>query len=179
MFTKCSVTDAADMTERHRRMLAEFAELCLGSARDLHARQMAAEDGAEAAALAGALHKVGRSLRQSMALEAKLQRDQDTAGRAAVAGVGRAEEDRRERRRAQVEAVVERLIWTEAETPDIAKSLVSNLSDLLDAESLADEFGHEPHGTHVARLLDTLGVTLGEIGRAQAAFLDPGWRSSA
>jgi hypothetical protein len=173
------VTDDADMTERHRRMLAEFAELCLGSARDLHMRQIAAQDGAEAAALAGALHKVGRSLRQSMALEAKLKRDQEAAGREAQAAVARAEEDRKERRREQVEAVVERLIWTEAEKPDIAKSLVAELSDLLDAEILADRFGEEPQAAHVARLLDVLGVTLEEHGQAQAAFLDPAWRSSA
>jgi hypothetical protein len=163
-------------------MLAEFAELCLGSARDLHMRQIAAEEGAEAAALAAALHKVGRSLRQSMALEARLRRDQEAAGREAIAAAmaegGQAEEKRRARRRAQVEAAVERLIWTEAESDDIAKGLVGDLSDLLDAESLADGFGDEAHAVHVARLLDTLGVTLGEAGRAQAAFLDPGWRSS-
>jgi hypothetical protein len=163
-------------------MLAEFAELCLGSARDLHARQLAAENVAEAAALAGALHKVGRSLRQSMALEAKLRRDEETARHEVEAAAVRGVEDRRERRRTQVSAMVERIIWDETEDEWLAEGRIAELSDHLDAETLADGFDVKPLEAVVARLLDRLGLRRGvpePAGQAADAPADPAWRSSA
>ncbi len=150
--------DATEMTERFTRGLAEFSELCLASARDLVARQVAAENAAEAASCAAALHKVGRSLRQSMALEARLRRDRDAARREAQAELVVADEKRRKHRRAQVEAAVGRLIWTEAESEQIAEGLMGELDDLLNEELLTEAFGEEPLETHIARLLDRLGV---------------------
>ena len=172
------MTDAADMTERFARGLAEFSELCLASARDLLARQLAAEEATEAAACAGALHKVGRSLRQAMALEAKLRRDQAAAGREAVVRTAEADQKRRRHRRAQVEAALARLIWTEGE--DAGEALETELSDLLDEEILADSFGDEPLDAHIARLCARLGVNPGPAPFAAAPPLaSPPWQSSA
>jgi hypothetical protein len=163
-------------------MLAEFAELCLGSARDLHARQLAAQDVAEAAVLAGALHKVGRSLRQSMALEAKLRRDEEAARHEVEAAAVRGVEERRERRRTQVAAMVERIIWDETEDEWLAEGRIAELSDHLDAETLADSFDDEPLEALVARLLSRLGMKRGGSKPADGAAdapADPARRSSA
>lgn len=168
------------MTERHGLALAEFAELCLSSARDLHARQLATEDAATAADLASALHKVGRSLRQSMALEARFRRGQETAQREVETQAVRAEEKRRGRRKAQVTAAVERLIWTEAGSEREAEGLISELEDLLDEEILADAFGDEPLEAHIARTCDRLGVIPSQTAPpADAQSAEDRWRSSA
>ena len=163
------MSDASEMTERHVRALAEFSELCLVSARDLAARQLAAEDAAQAAGLASALHKVGRSLRQSIALEARLRRDQEQGVRVAAAEAVKAEEKRHAHRKAQVRLAVERLIWTEARDEDEAEELVEDLFPLLCEEELSDGFCDEPLEELVARVVKALGP----IPRAQPAARTP------
>ena len=113
---------AGSDAERVQRILGELTELGLALARDLHARALAAETAQEAQALGLAFQRVSRSVRQSLALEAKLQRDAQLAAREAQAG---AVEDRAltrqpwERRVAihqeRVREAMHPLIWTEAE----------------------------------------------------------------
>ncbi|MBS0332566.1 MAG: hypothetical protein JSS35_07350, partial [Proteobacteria bacterium] len=126
-------------------MLAELSELGLSLARELHGRALAAETPAEADRLALAFQRVSRGVRQTFALELKIDRDRRACDR------DRKAEDREEavrlaqqaaeareaearaaapeplapevaRRRASIEArktrvtqVMARLIWTEAE----------------------------------------------------------------
>src|SRR5688500_13108755 len=63
------------MTERHRQALTELAELGLSLARKIHAQAETVEDVEQAAELSLAFHRVSRSVRQTVALEAKLERD--------------------------------------------------------------------------------------------------------
>lgn len=69
------MSNVADMTERHRQALTELAELGLSLARKLHAQAETVEDVEQAAELSLAFHRVSRSVRQTVALEAKLERD--------------------------------------------------------------------------------------------------------
>ena len=106
---------AADMHERHARLLGRLAELGMALAEDLHARALAAEAPQEAETLASGFHKLSRSVRQSLALEARLRRDAERVRREAEV---QAETDAAKpaiRRRAEAKARLDRLIWTEAE----------------------------------------------------------------
>jgi hypothetical protein len=151
------MSEPAEITERRRRILAELSELGLASARDLHQRQLAAETAKDAALLANSLHRISRSLRQTLALEAKLDRD---AKRDIL-------EDRKEarreaarrvaQRRQRVEATVERLIWTEYEDAE-AGVLVDDLDMLLDEAELTDGFCADPIEVHIARICKDLGL---------------------
>jgi uncharacterized protein (DUF2384 family) len=104
--------DASPTLDRDEVMLARVAELDLSLAEKLHAAAMAAEDPADVADLARAYQKIARSLRQSIALKARLKRD--------LAGVARdemspAEEARVEQRAAVIRKAVTRVIFTETE----------------------------------------------------------------
>ena len=61
------------MHERHARLLGRLAELGMALAEDLHARARAADTPQEAETLASGFHKLSRSVRQSLALEARLR----------------------------------------------------------------------------------------------------------
>ena len=65
----------AEMGERHGRMLARLAELGMSLAERLHADALSADTPAEAADAAKAFHTVSRTVRQSVALEARLHRE--------------------------------------------------------------------------------------------------------
>src|ERR1700761_3531589 len=68
------MASAAVRRERQDAVLAELSELGLTLARDLHARALAAETPVEAEKLALAFPRVSRGVRQTCALELKLER---------------------------------------------------------------------------------------------------------
>jgi hypothetical protein len=150
---------SAEKIERQDRILAELSELGLELARDLQARALAADDVAVAADLGRAFHSVSRSVRQTLALDAKLERDRQRQDREDRIDAVRAHKARADRRKAQVRAAVERCIWNEAEGSE-AEHLLSDLDDYLDADDLTDTFaGGDPIEAHIARLCADLGVT--------------------
>ena len=117
---------AADMAEKHGRILGELAEFGLALARKLHDQGIAAETPEETAELARAFHSVSRSVRQTLALEARLAReaarqDREDRGQAErQAELDRAEAQRRARapyeaRKQRIGGVLERLIYSEHE----------------------------------------------------------------
>jgi len=161
--------------ERHARGLAELTELGLSLARDLHACALAEPDPKTKADTALAFHRVSRSARQSMALEARLKRDLTRQEREARAEAVQAAETRVHVRKAQVRAAVERLIWTEAESDEEAERLVDELGERLDEDALHQGFADHPVEVHIARLRADLGLS----GGAEAAGQPPTWRSSA
>ena len=128
-----------EMAERHARGLGELGQMGLDLARKLHAAAMDAEAIEDAERLALAFHALSRSVRQSFALEAKLQRDR----RKALVDEARAADQARTaavaRRRTQVDATLNRLIWTEGERPDRLELLV-RAGDLLDHAAVCDDF---------------------------------------
>jgi hypothetical protein len=149
---------SAEMAERHGRILSELAELALSLARDLHRRATTADTPEAVADLGLAFHRIARSVRQTVALEAKLERDRDRATRE-----DRVETTRRAQavaglRKAQVRAAVARAIWTEAEG-DEAENLLDDLDDRLDSEIVADDLTEAAVEIHIARLCAQLGVT--------------------
>ena len=160
------MVDRAEMAERHGRVLAELSELGLSLARELHGRALAAETPEAAADLALAFHRISRSVRQTLALEARLERDRTRHAREAQAESGRQAQARVSRRKAQVRAAVERLIWTEAERDEDAERLSDAFDDLLEAESLSDGFADEPLDAQVARLCAELGLAAGSAPHA-------------
>lgn len=152
------MTASEDMAERHGRMLARFAELSLSLAEDVHAAAVAAEDPEQKARLANGFHKLGRAMRQSIALEARFVRDRARDQRAAQTD---AVEDARaavRRRQDQVRAIVERRIYCEVE-PCEAPVWLADLNERLEEEALYDGFDDETVEAHVARLAADLGLT--------------------
>jgi hypothetical protein len=176
---------AVEPTERRDRILTELSELGLDIARDLHARALAAETPEAAGELALAFQRVSRSVRQTLALEAKLERDRARQDREDRADAAREHTTRIHRRRTQVRLAVERAIWTEAEG-DEAERLVDDLDDLLDERVLDDDFDATPLDAQIDRIRADLGLpTLADTPAPipETAGLDhPGatdWRSSA
>jgi len=154
---------------RHGLILAELAGLGLTLARDLHARALEAETGEEAAKLAGAFHRISRGVRQSLALEAKLERDQQ-ADELQHAPLREKERLARvSRRHDQVFRAVERIVWSEAESHRVARGMVDDLRGLLDFEALDDGFLAEP----LADQIDRIRARFDLIGESEEPSDDP------
>ena len=170
-----------EKAERYELMLAELCELGLGLAREVQGQALTAKDAGETAELTLAFHRVARSVRQTIALDAKLDRAQERAAREARAETAKADSARRHARKARVRLAVEREVWSEYEG-DEAEGLVDELGDLLDVEALDEDFAEGPIEAQIARIRDQLGLPpLGEgEGGAMSIDLDPAaWRSSA
>ena len=146
-----------DVADRRLAILGELAELGLSLARDLHSAALAAEDIAEKSKLAEAFHRTGRSVRQSLALHAKLGRDDARAEREAHAETLRETDRRIRHRKAQVKAAVGRLIWIEHEAEE-AEALELQLDAHLDEAELSDEFLDDAIDTHIARTCGALNL---------------------
>jgi len=149
------MVDPDGTLERSDLILDELATLGLTLARDLHNRAVEAKDNDQAARLAMAFHHISRSVRQSLALQARLQRDRAREARGA--------EDQAEQRRAapvqarklQVRAAVQRLVWTERPDWNLF-STRQKLDLILDAEAEDDGFLQIPLEAHIARIASAL-----------------------
>jgi len=156
---------AADMTERHGRILAELAEIGLTIARDLQAQALQAETPEAKAQAVAAFPRVARAVRQSLALEAKLQRD---ARREANEVRGEAARDlglRLRRRKALVRTYMQRAIAND--TPDDDDRIHMRLEDLrdrLDDDLLDAAFAERPVEDILADLHIELGLQLPDFG---------------
>ncbi len=146
------MSDAIDLTDEEG--LAEVAGIFLDVMRVLQVRLHAAETDDAAAQLTGALHKAGRSYRQTLALKARLRRD-------ARAAAVRDRDEALDRKRTQAEAAVKQLIWTEYEGRE-AEYRESLIDERLDDAQAADEerFLTEPLEVLAARVAKDLGVTI-------------------
>jgi hypothetical protein len=152
------MSSPAEMAERQGRMLAELAELGLTLARELQARALAAETPAETAQLAEAFHRISRSVRQSLALEAKLQREAVRDARDQRETEARETEVRRAARKAQLKKRVEQLIWDEVEEAEVAGDMARDVADFVEREAESESFLDEPVEAQIARIREVLGV---------------------
>ena len=143
------------MTDRDAAILSELAELGLTLARDLHTRALAADTPEQAADLAQAFHAVGRSVRQTLALEARLHRDHQRADREDRLDAQRQANSRNLIRKAQLRSAVEGVIWTEYEGTE-AENLLDDLDHHLDEAILYDDFTSDPVETHIQRICSQL-----------------------
>jgi hypothetical protein len=153
----------AEMMERHARLLGRFAEQAAGLAEDLYVAALAAESPTEKQSLSFAFHRMGRTLRQTCALEAKLRRDarrEDRLDQQFTQEVGKkAAEARVAGRKGQLARAVQQLIWTEAEDETESDAFKSELDDRLDLEALdAEAFLSEPVETQIARICAAIGL---------------------
>jgi hypothetical protein len=142
-----------ETAERQSRVLAELAELGLGLARGLAARAAAAETDAAAEGLALAFHRVSRSVRLTLALEVRLERERLQGVRETRKETVHAAETRKE----QVRQALGRAIPTETES-DEAERLWDALEERLDEEALYDAFVEGPVEACIARIRAGLGL---------------------
>jgi hypothetical protein len=144
--------------ERQERILAELSELGLALARDLQASALAADDVATKSELGRTFHHVARSVRQTLALEARLERDRQRAGREDRAEAEHHRTAHAERRKAQVKIAVKRCVRYEHAGFD-AENLLGELDERLEEDALHDLFaGEDDIDVHIARLCEELGV---------------------
>jgi len=174
----------AEMAERHGAVLGELAELGMTLVRGLHEQALAAATPEAADRLALAFHRLSRSVRQTLALEARLVRERR---RDAIEDGKIAAEARRARvgaRKSQANAALSRLIWREAERGEIGELLVE-LKQRLDEEALDEAFADGPVEALIARIRKDLGLAANDAGAGPFPPDEaPGprgadWRSSA
>lgn len=130
----------AEMAERHGRMLAELAELNLSTVRILHGRLERAEGDDQARDLAMALQRASRSLRQTLFLETRLQKDRLIAAREAATDVGTAAEAQAKARKARVRHAVARAAFKEFDDAQDAEELLEQLDARLDGYVASHDF---------------------------------------
>jgi hypothetical protein len=161
-----------DIAERHAQVLAELAELGLGVARRLAELSLAAETPKEAADLGVAFHRVSRSVRQTLALDAKLARDHLHLG-AQVREEAQADRRvRSERRKGQVWKTLEAEVWREYERDDV-EEVLEDLDARLSADLTAEDFDAEPVEAHIARLRADIGLGAPEAAADPEAPPEP------
>ena len=151
------MTNAAEMKERHEAGLAELADMGLSLARDLHARALAADDAA-ACDLSLAFQRVSRSVRQTYALELRLERERRLADRDLAAEAARERLICVQKKRRQLRCAVSALIWTEYEG-DEAQALDEALETLvLDQAQDEDAFLETPLSACIDAIRADLGL---------------------
>ena len=170
------------MAERHGRILARLSELGLAHAERLHERAMAAEDPKSAAELGLTFHRVSRSIRQSIALEARLVRDAARAEREAHTARDELQTVRERRRvdqrKDEIRAGVRQAIWDEIDPgeDERADDLVDLMEERLELYGRLDGFGLEPLEAQLARFyadLDLKGPDPEGDPESEALKLDP------
>jgi hypothetical protein len=159
------VSDPTAMTERHAAILARLAEVGERLAMKHAERALAADDLDVEAKATVAFHRAARSVRQCLALEAKLIRDaaradRDDAQREATAqreALSVSDHWRSIRRRREVKEIVAHTIETEAGEFD-AEQLFDDLEERLAAGDEDADFADRPIGELVARICRDLGI---------------------
>ncbi|WP_374573656.1 hypothetical protein [Phenylobacterium sp.] len=140
-------------------MLEELADLGMDLTRRLHGLAVEAETPEAAERLALSFHRLSRSVRQTLALEARFERDALRAERWEA-------DVRREQvraRKAYVGDVASRLIWTEAERDDVGTLLVT-LKRWIDEEAFFEDAFLDPPVEDILRqLLQDLGLAANDL----------------
>jgi len=181
------MSNPADMAERHARILAELSELGLGFARQAAADAAAAETPEARAQQALVFQRVSRSVRQSVALEAKLVRDAQRAERETADADAKRGREQVRFRKDRLRTAVDALVWREVE--DLSDAEAWDFEQGRDAsiedESLAEAFLTDDMADQVARVLGALGFETGPDGRARRIpqprpepMTEPAWHGS-
>ena len=153
------MTSTADIAREQEEGLALLFQRGLELALRIQEDAMAAETADERARLGAAFHRIARGVRQTAALRTRLANDARRSDRDDQTEVIRLDERRVARRKAQVKASVERLIWSEAESEDAADTLLDDLETLLGEDELYGRLAEGEVETHIARLREELGLS--------------------
>ena len=178
------MSDVETSAERRARMLQALAEGALSLAMNLQARAMATDDDELAAELAGAFHKVSRSVRQSLALEAQFERNAVQAQREDAAIQRKENLARTFARSKKLRSALQELTWRETEKLDEedAEAFDDLLYEIVERETLADDFLAEDFNDQVVRLLSALGYEVtpdGHVRRKGQTTPEPAFEDSA
>jgi hypothetical protein len=151
------MSDLTSMAERHTRALTELMELGLALARKHQDRAMAAETAEEERVASLAFHRISRSVRQTMALEAQLERMRRRMLAEEIEGTELRTKQAITRRQAQVKSIVSRLVWAERDG-ETAEALIEHLDDLLGEDAAGDDFLNQPVADYIDSLCGDLGL---------------------
>jgi hypothetical protein len=147
---------SSDRAERCLRILQELAEIGMALARAVRTRALAAKDPAAAVDLGLSFSRIARAVRQTVALEAKLDQDRQAAASERAERRARDARQQADRHKAKIRGLVERAIDSEA-SGEAAEDLLSDLDERLeDADDLAG-FADRPVAEivqHICRQLD-------------------------
>lgn len=178
------MSQAANISERRLEMLAKLAELDLVAVQEAHASYLAAIDTPLEAEKARTYQRMGRSLRQSLAVHERLEHNAARRAREDVEASRRdalfdppqptPDPPRRQhprdieaadQRADDLRTAVRRVIWTEGfekserETErELAADYCRLLEDWLIDERCEDAFVTRPLDEHVAEICETLGL---------------------
>jgi hypothetical protein len=169
--------DEPVMAEAQEQALGIFADAVLKLALHIQQQALDAEDLDQKVRLAGAVHRLGRGLRQTVALQAKLARDARTEAAKPQPAVPPSPEPPEEptapdpqtvaarRRRDWLTRGVERCVWNEYDREDegaefTAESLMEDLHErLVDLMADPDAFLQRDPDTLLVELCKELGLT--------------------
>lgn len=179
----------AEMIERHAAILAELSELGMAFARDARRDAEAAETPEERARQALVFQRVSRSIRQSLALEARLVRELKRDAREEADRAARLDRERVNARRNRIRNGVDALIWRETEDMDEhdEEAFDERIEDAVHVEVMSEGFFSDDLADQVGRVLERLGFQVGTDGVVRRvpqpepeAAPDPAgvWRSS-
>ncbi len=146
--------DPAQATWRHDLILDELAAIGMAVVRDLRQRIAATDDAQETLKLISGLNQTARSVRQCLALQAKLFREVRGFDRARIDERRALQAARAEAAKDQVRAQVRQALWNEYERWDYNQQACR-----LDVELLRLDCDAGPVEDVVARLCKKLGVT--------------------
>jgi hypothetical protein len=173
------MTEAADIVEREAQMLGRLAELDLAAVEKVHAQLMQAEAAHEVADLGRTYQRFARSLRQTLALKARLAGERMRHARvrreeAARARTARAPQDETalEARKAEIREAVTRVAWDEYERTD-AEEVLLEFEDLLPLAAAEESFLTAPVPIVAARLCALLEIPWRTVPPVEAEALEP------
>jgi len=168
--------DAEAMTERHGLILAELAEIGMAIVRELKVQALEAEAPEAQARAVAAFPRVARAVRQSLALEARLQRDLIHHRRETARDADREIQLLMRKRKARVRLYMERAIADAfAEADDTGDAVMMRLEDLrerLHDDLLEPDFAVLPFPEAIALLHRALGMDPPELGPEDDPFSD-------
>jgi hypothetical protein len=149
------MSEANASADRREQILGEVAEGLHAVFKETQRRMLEAEDNDDFVRLSGSLHKIGRGLRQSLALHARFEKERRDGAAEAARRLAQApappappldpQEQAVETRKAFITRGVERCVWSEYDEDDeneeaTAYSLLQDLSDRLDELAEDDAF---------------------------------------
>ena len=151
------MSDGGDIVDLDEQMLARLAQLDLAAAERVHERLLAAEGADEVSDLGRTYQRMARSLRQTLAIKARLRREREQGAKAAApassGGVAVA------RRMRELRQGVLRVIWNESEDDGTAAFHEEALEEQIAEACLRESFCAEPLDDHIVRVCLTLGLS--------------------
>ena len=155
------MSEPVDSPDWDAQMLARLAVRDVSAAERVHDKLMAAEAPAEVAELARAYQRLGRCVRQTLALKGQLRRERERAAADPPAPPAKPGGVALARRIRELRTAVMRVVWNEVERGDVetADWHEEALAETIAEECLKDSFCAEPLDDHVARICLAMGLS--------------------